>query len=160
LIPVLLDAVLTCDSPTGIRQLGARDFVLGALTTALEQDEMVTEVVRPFLPEGTGWAFEEFSRRSGISPLWRQLLPYPSSNGRAADFRLGVTGMGVVPQRATAQLVGNVWNDDLLRDAAPKKKAAMTKQVLQGHAHSAPPSSRPAATMAVTIPEYPVQRQI
>ena len=85
-------------------------------------------------------------------------------NGRAADVRLGITGMGVVPQRATAQLVGNVWNDDLLRDAAPKKKAAMTKQVLQGHAHgwgrSAPPSSRPAATMAVTIPEYPVQRQI
>ena len=138
MIPVLLDAVLTCVSPTGIRQLGARDFVLGALTTALEQDEMVTEVVRPFLPEGTGWAFEEFSRRSGISPLWRQLLPYPSSNGRAADFRLGVTGMGVVPQRVTAQLVGNA----------------------HGWGRSAPPNSRPAATMAVTIPEYPVQRQI
>jgi ABC-type uncharacterized transport system substrate-binding protein len=35
LILVLLDAILTCVSRTGIRQLGARDFVLGALTTAL-----------------------------------------------------------------------------------------------------------------------------
>jgi len=164
LIPVLLDAVLTCVSPTGIRQLGARDFVLGALTTALEQDEMVTEVVLPFLPEGTGWAFEEFSRRSVDFAIVAAAATVSVVNGRAADVRLGITGMGVVPQRATAQLVGNVWNDDLLRDAAPKKKAAMTKQVLQGHAHgwgrSAPPSSRPAATMAVTIPEYPVQRQI
>jgi CO/xanthine dehydrogenase FAD-binding subunit len=160
LIPVLLDAVLTCVSPTGIRQLGARDFVLGALTTALEQDEMVTEVVLPFLPEGTGWTFEEFSRRSGDFAIVAAAATVSVVNSRAADVRLGVTGMGVVPQRATAQLVGNVWNDDLLRDAAPKKKAAMTKQVLQGHAHSAPPSSRPAATMAVTIPEYPVQRQI
>jgi CO/xanthine dehydrogenase FAD-binding subunit len=86
LIPVLLDAVLTCVSPTGIRQLGARDFVLGALTTALEQDEMVTEVVLPFLPGGTGWGFEEFSRRSGMSPLWRQLLPCPSSMGALQTY--------------------------------------------------------------------------
>jgi CO/xanthine dehydrogenase FAD-binding subunit len=136
LIPVLLDAVLTCVSPTGIRQLGARDFVL-ALTTALEQDEMVTEVVLPFLPEGTGWAFEEFSRRSGDFAIVAAAT-VSVVNGRAADVRLGVTGMGVVPQRVTAQLVGNA----------------------HGWGRSAPPSSRPAATMAVTIPEYPVQRQI
>jgi CO/xanthine dehydrogenase FAD-binding subunit len=118
LIPVLLDAVLTCVSPTGIRQLGARDFVLGALTTALEQDEMVTEVVLPFLPEGTGWGFEEFSRRSGDFAIVAAAATVSAVNGRAADVRLGVTGMGEVPQRVTAQLVGNVWNDDLLRDAA------------------------------------------
>jgi CO/xanthine dehydrogenase FAD-binding subunit len=121
LISVLLDAVLTCVSPTGTRQLGARDFFLGALTTALEQEEMVTEIVLPFLPEGTGWGFEEFSRRLGDFAIAAAAATVSVVNGRAADVRLGVTGMGEVPQRmaaAEAQLVGNAWDDDLLRDAA------------------------------------------
>jgi CO/xanthine dehydrogenase FAD-binding subunit len=108
------------------------------LQRLFEQDEMVTEVVLPFLPEGIGWAFEEFSRRSGDFAIVAAAATVYVVNGRAADLRLGVTGMGVVPQRVTALLVGNAhsWG------------------------RSAPPSSRPAATMAVTIPEYPVQRQI
>ena len=62
---------------------------------------MVTEVVLPFLPEGTGWAFEEFSRRSGDFAIVAAAATVSVVNGRAADVRLGVTGMGVVPQRAT-----------------------------------------------------------
>jgi carbon-monoxide dehydrogenase medium subunit len=121
LISVLLDADLTCVSPTGTRQLSARDFFLGALTTALQQDEMVTEVMLPFLPEGTGWGFDEFSRRSGDFAIVATAATVSIVNGRAADVRLAVTGMGEVPQRMTAaeaELVGNVWGDDLLSDAA------------------------------------------
>ena len=78
------------------------------------------------------------SRRSGDFAIVAAAATVNVVNGRAADLRLGVTGMGVVPQRVTALLVGNA----------------------HGWGRSAPPSSRPAATMAVTIPEYPVQRQI
>ena len=56
------------------------------LQRLFEQDEMVTEVVLPFLPEGIGWAFEEFSRRSGDFAIGRQLLPCPSSMGALQTY--------------------------------------------------------------------------
>ena len=38
---------------------------VGALTVDLAEDEIVTEIVLPKLPPGTGWGFEEVARRSG-----------------------------------------------------------------------------------------------
>ena len=50
---------------SGARTVAARDFFLGALTVDLAEDEIVTEIVLPKLPPGTGWGFEEVARRSG-----------------------------------------------------------------------------------------------
>jgi CO/xanthine dehydrogenase FAD-binding subunit len=128
LISVLLDAVLTCVSPVGRRHLAARDFFLGALTTALKNDEMVTEVALPGLPGGTGWGFEEFARRSGDFAIAAAAATVCVVEGRAADVRLAVTGMGEVPERmaaAEARLAGEAWDDDVLRAAA----ALVTKAV-------------------------------
>src|SRR5262249_23492363 len=45
--------------PRGTRQVGADDFFRTYLTTALEPDEILTEVHFPCWPAGTGWCFME-----------------------------------------------------------------------------------------------------
>ena len=50
---------------TGHRIYAAEDFFLGPSTTALDDDEIVTEIVLPALPLRCGWGFEEFSLRTG-----------------------------------------------------------------------------------------------
>ena len=51
--------------PRGTRQITATDFFRAYLTTALEPDEILTEVRLPRPPAGTGWCFMEESRRHG-----------------------------------------------------------------------------------------------
>ncbi len=60
-----LDAVMHVRSARGARTIGWRDFFLTHLTTAMEPDEILTEIEVPPPPPGTGVAFTEFSRRSG-----------------------------------------------------------------------------------------------
>lgn len=64
-LAVALDARLRLQSQSGERWLPAADFFLGVLTTALEPDEMLVEVVIPALPARAGTAFDEIARRHG-----------------------------------------------------------------------------------------------
>jgi len=57
--------LLGAELQTTKRTILAKDFYKGALTTILEQDEILTEIRLPPLPADIGWAFKEFSRRSG-----------------------------------------------------------------------------------------------
>ncbi len=47
------------------RWVAAEDFFTGLLETALEPEEMLTEVAIPPMPANTGWAFTEIARRYG-----------------------------------------------------------------------------------------------
>ncbi len=47
------------------RLVDAEDFFIGLLETALEPEEIITEVAIPPMPPATGWAFTEISRRHG-----------------------------------------------------------------------------------------------
>jgi carbon-monoxide dehydrogenase medium subunit len=64
-VALVLDAELCAVGPDGERTIKAADFFVSYLTTALEPAEVLTEVRFPVLAEGTGWAFEEISRRHG-----------------------------------------------------------------------------------------------
>jgi CO/xanthine dehydrogenase FAD-binding subunit len=48
----------------GARDLAVRDLLVSYLTTALEPDEVITEVRVPTQPERSGWSFLELTRRS------------------------------------------------------------------------------------------------
>jgi len=60
-----LALLLEAELQTTKRTIAAANFYEGAMTTVLERGEVLTEVRLPALPVGTGWAFEEFSLRSG-----------------------------------------------------------------------------------------------
>lgn len=58
-----LGATIVAVSRRGERHIGADDFFLAPFTTALDDDELVTEVIFPAAP--SGWAFDEFATRRG-----------------------------------------------------------------------------------------------
>ncbi|MFG3255161.1 FAD binding domain-containing protein [Streptomyces sp. NPDC048172] len=63
LLALLLDAVLVVRGPGGVRRIDARDFFHGYYTTALEPDELLTEVVFP--RPAPHAALTEYAQRHG-----------------------------------------------------------------------------------------------
>ena len=101
MMSLLLDARFEVQSLSGRRTIEASEFFLGALTTALEDGEMLVEVRLPKLRKGTGWAFEEVARRSGDFALASVAVTLNNAGGKISDVRIGMMGVGETPMRAT-----------------------------------------------------------
>lgn len=95
----LLNAEMHIVSPAGERSLSAKAFFTGSLVTALEADELVTEVEIDALAPGTGWGFEEFARRHGDYALAAVAVTMLRRDGVASDVRVGVMGVGEMAER-------------------------------------------------------------
>jgi CO/xanthine dehydrogenase FAD-binding subunit len=108
--------------PDGMRDVAASEFYTGLFGTAMEADEMLTEVEVPALAAGTGWAFDEIARRHGDYALaglaaWVQM----DGDGRCTAARVALLGVGDAPllaHEAAAALVGHAPSEDALRAAA------------------------------------------
>jgi len=96
---VLLESEITIATPRGNRVVAAEDFFLGALTSAVEEDELVTEIHLPALPPNAGWAFEEVARRAGDFALAAVGVIMTVEDGRVTHSRVGVMGVGDTPLR-------------------------------------------------------------
>jgi CO/xanthine dehydrogenase FAD-binding subunit len=64
LVALALGAEVGVLGPDSVRDLPVRDLLVSFLTTALEPDEVITEVRVPTLPPRGGWSFLELTRRS------------------------------------------------------------------------------------------------
>lgn len=67
-LPVVLtalDATVTARASRGDREIALPELTAAHLVTTLSADEMIVEVRIPRLPQRTGSAFQEFSRRHG-----------------------------------------------------------------------------------------------
>src|SRR5215831_19461829 len=65
MVAATLDASIVLRSQRGTRTVAANDFFDGIMTTAREDDELLTEVQLTALPADTRVGFCEFSRRAG-----------------------------------------------------------------------------------------------
>jgi carbon-monoxide dehydrogenase medium subunit len=99
MMSLLLNGIVHIASPRGERALAAQDFFIGSLVTALDPDELVTEIEIDILPAGTGWGFEEFARRHGDYALAAVAVTMQRRNGVASDVRIGLMGVGEMPMR-------------------------------------------------------------
>jgi aerobic carbon-monoxide dehydrogenase medium subunit len=101
-VVLALDATLIARGPGGERQIGAGDFFLDYLTTALHAGEVLTGISVPQLGPGWGYRYEKFHRTAqawatvGVAALVRR------SDGVLTEARIGLTNMGTVPVRASA----------------------------------------------------------
>lgn len=122
MMALLLEAGIEVTGPGGTRTIAARDFFLGALSTALNTDEIVTSVVLPALPPATGWGFEEVARRSGDFALAAVAATISLSGNEVTEARVAVTGAGEKPLRIAAA-------EALLRDqgSGPETIAAAAR---------------------------------
>ena len=89
-----LDATFVIRGPGGDRTVEARDFFHGFLETALEPDELLTEIRVPKLP-GAGYSYQKFNRRAQD---WATVGAIAVRNG---ETRVALVNMASTPVRAT-----------------------------------------------------------
>jgi carbon-monoxide dehydrogenase medium subunit len=117
---VALDATVRTESRRGRREIAAADFFLGVYTTALEPNEIVTEVVVPLAPPGWRSALDELARRHGDFALAGLAARARVEDGAVRESRLVFFGVGTAPVRARAAeaaLVGRRLDADTLAAA-------------------------------------------
>jgi carbon-monoxide dehydrogenase medium subunit len=90
-----LDATFVVRGPGGERTIAASDFFHGFLETALEPDELLTEIRVPNA-RGTGFSYEKFQRRAQD---WAIVGAMAVRNG---ETRVALVNMGGTPLRALA----------------------------------------------------------
>ena len=102
-VAVCLDARLTIRGPRGERRLGADALYLGYLATALEPDEILTEVWFPAIPPNTGHAWLEFARRHGDFAIAGAVVGVRVGDDARVDrCAIALFGVGDTPVRAAA----------------------------------------------------------
>jgi carbon-monoxide dehydrogenase medium subunit len=99
LVAAALDAEMVAKSATGTRSIAAQDFFRGIMTTALREDELLTEVRLPILPADTRFGFYEFNRRAGDFALAMALVTYRLQDGVISEPRVAVGGVEPQPRR-------------------------------------------------------------
>jgi carbon-monoxide dehydrogenase medium subunit len=127
-LPTVLLAVegaVTVTGDGGTREVAAADLFQDYLTTAVGDDEVLTEVR---VPDFAGWgsSYLKFTRRAedwamvGVCALVRK-----AGDGSIEDARVALTNMGSTPLRATA-------TEQALRGQGPDAIAAAAEQAAEG----------------------------
>ena len=105
LLAVLLEARMIVTGPSGERTIGAADFFEGYYTTALEPDEMITEIWFP--DPAPAAALTEFAVRQGDFAIVSAGVRLDLADGGCRGGRVVLGGVGPLPVVAdTAPLDG------------------------------------------------------
>jgi CO/xanthine dehydrogenase FAD-binding subunit len=119
-VSVALEAEFVVQSAQGQRVVAAEDFFITYLTTAIEPDEILTEIRLPAWPSAWGWGIQEVCRRAGDFALVGAvslLQVDPDNVCQAVRLTLfGVDGTPVRMRRAEDALVGQRVDDNALRE--------------------------------------------
>jgi len=128
LVAAALGAEMVARSAGGTRTIPAADFFRGIMTTALKEDELLTEVRLPILPADTRCGFYEFNRRAGDFALGMALVTYRVAKGVISEPRVALGGIEAQPRRiaeAEQALVGRAPNREAFVAAATAASAAV-----------------------------------
>jgi carbon-monoxide dehydrogenase medium subunit len=99
LLAAALGAEMVVRSARGKRVIPAKDFFAGIMTTALQDDELLTEVRLPLLPADTHFGFYEFNRRAGDFAIAMALVTYRLKNSTIVEPCVAIGGAEATPRR-------------------------------------------------------------
>lgn len=122
-VVLALDAEIVARGPRGERTIKAADFFVDMLTSALEPNEILTQIRIPTLPPHTGTAYLKFDHPASHYALCGVAAVLTIQNGTVADARVGITGVGPKAYRASgveAALKGQPANAETFARAAEK----------------------------------------
>jgi carbon-monoxide dehydrogenase medium subunit len=135
-----LDMQFQVQGPNGTRTVGADDWFVDTLQSALEPDEVLTEVRFAAPPARTGSAYRKFEQpASHYALVGVAALVTLGDDGTVARCRVGITGVGSVAYRASGvegALQGRRPDEAAIREAA--EQAVEGVDVL-GDLHASPP---------------------
>ncbi len=115
-----LDAEFVILGPGGTRLVTAAEFFQDYFTTAIGEDEILTQIR---FPKYTGWKthYEKFNRTAQAWSMVAIAVALKVDGGTISEARIGLTNMGNVPIRATGveqALVGQAAGPDVAKAAA------------------------------------------
>jgi carbon-monoxide dehydrogenase medium subunit len=114
------DGSVVARGPNGERTIAAADLFQDYLTTAIADDEVVTEVRFPSM-QGYGHAYEKFTRRAEDWAMVGVAAAVKAEGGTFSEVRVGLTHMSTTPLRATQveqALVGQPVDAGRIKSAA------------------------------------------
>jgi carbon-monoxide dehydrogenase medium subunit len=137
-VVLALGGELVVKGPNGERTVPADEFFLGMLTTAVEQDEILTEIRLPKLSGKAGYAYQkQANKASGYAVVGVAVAVSLGADGTVQDARIGITGAGAQPVRATEaenSLKGKQPSDDAIAAAAEAAARAIDEPMEDIHA--------------------------
>ena len=101
-IAVACEAKIAVAGKAGARVIEAADFFQGPLMTALQADEIITEIRLPLWPAKRRFGFQEFARRRGDFAMAAAAVFYDDDGGKARNAHVGAIGVADRPLRLKA----------------------------------------------------------
>ena len=120
-VMLALGAEMVATSAGGSRTISADDFFVDLFTTALEPNEILTEVRIPAQGAGSGAAYAKMANKASHFAIVGVAASVTVSDGSVTAARIGVTGSGSSASRASdseARLIGSPGDADAIRSAA------------------------------------------
>jgi carbon-monoxide dehydrogenase medium subunit len=127
-IAVACDAKITAIGKGGTRVIDAADFFQGPLITALQADEIITEVLLPLWPAKRRFGFQEFARRRGDFAMAAAAVFYDDDGGKARNAHVGAIGVADRPLRLKAAedaINGNTIDEGVIAKAEAAASASV-----------------------------------
>jgi carbon-monoxide dehydrogenase medium subunit len=97
---IALDAAIEAVGPTGRREIPARDFFQGFLTTALGAGEFIAAILLPPSSPGARVHYEKFARVEGDFATVSVALALWQEGTRPARIQVAIGGVGPAPVRS------------------------------------------------------------
>jgi aerobic carbon-monoxide dehydrogenase medium subunit len=126
-IVVICEADIVVRGSAQSRVIAAGDFFRGALTTALQPDEIVTEIRFPAWPRQRRYGFREFARRRGDFALAAAAVTFEQAEQKFRNVRIGAIGVADRAIRLAAAervLEGREVTDVAIAESAAAASAA------------------------------------
>ena len=117
-----LGATVVATGPNGQREIGIEDFFPGLFTTALEPEEILTEIRVPTPPPRSGGAYLKLERKVGdFATAGVAVQITLDESGACKRAGIGLTNVGMTPikaKQAEAFLNGKQLDDATIQQAA------------------------------------------
>ncbi len=105
-IMMALDASYVLQNKDAERQVAAREFYEAVFTTALADDELLTEIRIPTPAAGAGMSYQKIKRKVGDYAIAATAVTLSMSDGQCSDAAIALTNVGdtalLVPDAADA----------------------------------------------------------
>jgi aerobic carbon-monoxide dehydrogenase medium subunit len=120
-VTMALNAQMKCAGPRGERLISATDFFTFAYTTALESNEILTEIIFPVPGAGTASTYAKLERVAGDFAIASAAVQMDlDSNGLCRSIGVGVAGSASIPQKAFSVeelLIGKMITPEIISEA-------------------------------------------
>ena len=118
---IALRASVVVEGPNGSREIGIDDFFTDFFTTALENNEILTEIRIPAAPPNSGGSYLKIERKVGdyATAAVACQLNF-DTGGTIKQIGIGLTNVGPVPIRSNSAedlLRGQIPDDNIIRES-------------------------------------------